>query len=232
MRPPKQSSSQCLRDKASSALECATGKPGADLPAFAPNHFVGGLFARQAQDKLVGHFKIMRGADAYTAVGSVDHETKLLWRARLGHDDREVPELATQRATSIRKCGPDHMSPTVLAKHRRSLLAQISNSLACAPRSNSRCILEKSAVADAFRLILTVCEGRCRRIISRTSVSPRRSRRVIHSAPILGSRTSCSPFVSHDRTLPRPQFPAFRCCKPNLHGFYRVRPLHGVAFQK
>jgi hypothetical protein len=158
---PKQSSSQCLRDKASSALERATGKPGADLPAFAPNHFVGGLFARQAQDKLVGHFKIMQGADAYTAVGSVDHETKLLWRARLGHDDREVPELATQRATSIRKCGPDHMSPTILAKHRRSLLAQMINSRGA--HSNSRCILEKSAVADAFRLILTVCEGRCSR---------------------------------------------------------------------
>jgi hypothetical protein len=56
MRPPKQSSWQCLRDKASSALECATGKLGADLPAFAPNYFVDGLFTRQAQDKLGGHF--------------------------------------------------------------------------------------------------------------------------------------------------------------------------------
>jgi hypothetical protein len=62
----------------------------------------------QAQNKLVGHFKIMRGADAHTAVGSVDHETIVLWRARFGHDDREVPELATQRATLIRKGGPDH----------------------------------------------------------------------------------------------------------------------------
>ena len=108
MRPPKQSSSQCLRDKASSALECATGKLGTNLSAFAPNHFVGGLFARQAQDKLVGHFKIMRSADAHTAVGSVDHETIVLWRARFGHDDREMPELATQRATLIRKGGPNH----------------------------------------------------------------------------------------------------------------------------
>jgi hypothetical protein len=111
------------RDQASSAWGCATDKLGADLPAFAPNHFVGGLFARQAQDKLVGHFKIMRGADAHTAVGSVDHETIVLWRARFGHDDREVPELATQRATLIRKCGPDHMSPIILARHRRPFSA-------------------------------------------------------------------------------------------------------------
>lgn len=70
----------------------APDKLGAGLPAFAPNHFVGGLFARQAQDKLVGHFKIMRGADAHAAVGAVDHETIVRWRARFGHDDREVPE--------------------------------------------------------------------------------------------------------------------------------------------
>ena len=96
------------RDQASSAWGCATDKLGADLPAFAPNHFVGGLFALQAQEKLVGHFKIMRGTDAHTTVGSVDHETIVLWRAPFGHDDREVPELATQRATLIRKRGPDH----------------------------------------------------------------------------------------------------------------------------
>ncbi len=42
MRPPKQPNSQCPRDKASSAWGCATGKLGTDLPAFAPNHFVGG----------------------------------------------------------------------------------------------------------------------------------------------------------------------------------------------
>jgi hypothetical protein len=128
MRPPKQSSSQCLRDKASSALECATGKLGADLSAFAPNHFVGGLFARQAQDKLVRHFKIMRGADAHTTVGSVDHETIVLWRARLGCDDREVPELATSCATLIRKCGPDHNVTNRLGEAPQAPLAQMTNS--------------------------------------------------------------------------------------------------------
>jgi hypothetical protein len=105
--------------------KCATGNLGADLPAFAPNHFVGGLFARQAQNKLVGHFKIMRGADAHTALGSVDHETKVRWRARFGHDDRKVPELAAQRATLIRKCGPDH---------------NVTNRLGEAPQTLSVCI--------------------------------------------------------------------------------------------
>lgn len=57
---------------------------------------------------MVGHFKIMRGADAHTVVGSVDNKAIVLWRTRFGHDDREVPEWPTQRATSIRKCGPDH----------------------------------------------------------------------------------------------------------------------------
>jgi hypothetical protein len=96
------------RHNASSASGRATNKLSAYLPAFAPNHFVCGLFAREAQDKLIGHFKIMRRADAHAAVGPIHHETIVRCCGRFGHDDCNVPERPTQRATSICKCLPDH----------------------------------------------------------------------------------------------------------------------------
>jgi hypothetical protein len=85
--------SETGRDNASNALwRRSANKLSSYLPALAPNHFVCSLFARQAQDELVGHFKIVRGADAHPAVGAVDSEAIVRWCARFGHDDREVPE--------------------------------------------------------------------------------------------------------------------------------------------
>jgi hypothetical protein len=44
---------------ASTGSDPTPEKLGTYLSAFSPNHFVCGFFAREAQDKLVGYFKIM-----------------------------------------------------------------------------------------------------------------------------------------------------------------------------
>jgi hypothetical protein len=96
------------RDNALDASGRSTEKLCADLPAFAPNHFVRGLFAREAQDKFVGHFKISRSAEAHAATGASHNEAIVRCRARFGQDVRDLPEWPAPRVTSIPNCDPDH----------------------------------------------------------------------------------------------------------------------------